>query len=225
LNAEIFMLNPMFENVPPASVISSVGADPGEVPVFLDQGRLSFSGTDPVPEGEAMANATVFITAHDRPNLIEVELSDAATLGELHDLLAAAGIKVDGETFIFVDEAEEHEQGERHQPLRQFRHGSRIHICRCRRIDVTVNYLNKSERHEFAPGARVRSVKEFAVRKFGLSPKDAAEHVLQICHSAKRPPSDTPLTELLRDSGCALCFDLVPEKRVEGCDDYTACAR
>ena len=49
-----------------------------------------------------------------------------------------------------------------------------------------------------------------------LNPKDAAEHVLQLCNSTKRPPSDTRLNELVQRHECAVCFDLVPEKRVEG---------
>jgi hypothetical protein len=49
-----------------------------------------------------------------------------------------------------------------------------------------------------------------------MDPKDAAEHVLQLCNSTDRPPSDTPLHQLVHGPHCALCFDLVPEKRVEG---------
>jgi hypothetical protein len=59
----------------------------------------------------------------------------------------------------------------------------------------------------------------FEVHKFGLNPKDAAEHVLQLCGSTKRPVTDTPLNELLAKHECALCFDLIPEKRVEGSND------
>ena len=59
-------------------------------------------------------------------------------------------------------------------------------------------------------------MKERAVHKFELSPKDAAEHVLQLCQSTDRPASDTPLFQLAGDHGCAVCFDLVPDTRVEG---------
>jgi hypothetical protein len=59
-------------------------------------------------------------------------------------------------------------------------------------------------------------VKEWAVHKFELNPKDAAEHVLQLCQSTDRPSTDTPLLQLVGDHACTLCFDLVPDKRVEG---------
>ena len=139
-----------------------------------------------------------------------------ATLGDLHEKLAILGVTVDDEAFVFIDEAEEHEQGERHEPLRRLKHGSRVHVSRCKRIATTVNFLDKSEMREFAPGARVRAVKEWAVRVFHMDPKDAAEHVLQLCNSTERPPSDTPMHQLVHGHHCALCFNLVPEKRVEG---------
>ena len=163
-----------------------------------------------------MSQLLVFIQAHGRAEILEAELPPTATLGDLHDALQVLGIVVDTETFIFIDEAEEHEQGERHKRLPHVKHGSRIHVGRCKRIATTVNFLDKSEEREFPPGARVRAVKEWAVHVFDMDPKDAAEHVLQLCNSTDRPPSDTPLHQLVHGDPCALCFDLVPEKRVEG---------
>jgi hypothetical protein len=162
-----------------------------------------------------MSKITVFIQAHGRPGVAEAQLSEVATLGELHDALAAAGITIDSEMFVFIDDAEEHTQGQRQDQLHGLKHGCRIHVSRCKRIKTTVHFLEKTFEHEFPPGARVRAVKERAVRKFEMSPTDAAEHVLQLCKSTTRSPSDTALHQLV-EHGCALCFDLVPEKRVEG---------
>ncbi len=163
-----------------------------------------------------MTNVPIFIQIGGQADIVEAEVAPPATLGDLHDKLAALGIAVDDETFIFIDEAEEHEHGEHHQPLDRLKPGSRIHVSRCKRIATTVNFLDRSETREFAPGARVRRVKEWAVHVFHMGPKDAAEHVLQLCGSAERPPSDTPLHQLVHGGHCSLCFDLVPEKRVEG---------
>jgi hypothetical protein len=163
-----------------------------------------------------MSKAVIFIQVHGRPGILEAELSEAATLGELHDALGLLGIEVNAETFIFIDESEDHQHGDRHHPIRGVKHGSRVHVSRCKRIKTTLHFLDKTAEHEFAPGARVRAVKAWAVHTFKMNPKDAAEHVLQICKSTKRPPSDTPLQELVDGHGCALCFDFVPEKRVEG---------
>lgn len=158
----------------------------------------------------------IFIQEHGRPGIIEAALKDKATIGDLHDVLVASGVAVDGETFIFIDEAEEHIHGERQHPLPGIKRGCRIHVSRCKRIKVTVHFLDKTEEHEFPPGVRVRAVKAQAVHNLHIMPKDAAEHVLQLCGSTERPASDTPLHQLVEGHGCAICFDLVPEKRVEG---------
>lgn len=97
-----------------------------------------------------------------------------------------------------------------------FKHGSRIHLARCRRIKTTIHFMAQTIEREFAPGARVRAVKAWAAHELKISPTDAAEHVLQLCGSTDRPPGDTPLHELARGHHCEVCFDFVPEKRVEG---------
>ena len=163
-----------------------------------------------------MSKFIIFIQKHGCAGVLEAELAETVTVGLLHDALAAAGVELDADTFIFIDEAEERVLGERHIPVHGLRHGSRVHVCRCHRIKTTVHFLDKSAEHSFPPGARIRAVKAWAVRSFGIDPKDAAEHVLQLCHSSDRPPSDTPLQQLLQGHHCAVCFDLVPEKRVEG---------
>ena len=158
----------------------------------------------------------IFIQEHGRSGIIEATLKEAATIGDLHDVLVAAGIGVDGDTFIFTGEDENHIHGERHHQLHGIKHGTRIHVSRCKRIKATIHFLDKSEEHEFPPGARVHTVKAQAIHAFHMTPKDAAEHVLQLCKSTERPSSDTPLHQLVEGHGCAVCFDLVPEKRVEG---------
>ena len=163
-----------------------------------------------------MSNITIFVQTHGRADILEAELAAAATVGELHDRLAALGIPVETETVIFVDEAEEHLPPERHHPIHGLKHGSRIHVGHCKKIAVTVHFHDKTKEHNFAPGARVSAVKQWAVAKFELPPKDAADHVLQLCGSSTRPATDTPLHQLVQGHDFALCFDLVPEKRVEG---------
>jgi hypothetical protein len=163
-----------------------------------------------------MSKIEIFVQIHGKPGLLETELTETATLGELHDALTKLGLTIDAETFVFIDEAEQHEQGHHHERVSRLKHGCRVHVTRCTQTDTTVHYLDKTAEHKFPPGARVRAVKAWAVEKFRLSPKDAAEHVLQLCKSTERPATDTPLHQLVHGHDCALCFDLVPEKRVEG---------
>src|SRR5437868_4328447 len=113
-----------------------------------------------------MTKNLIFIQAQDRPGILEVELSEAAMLGDLHDALKAVGIAFDAEAFIFIDEAEEHLHGQRQEPIRGLKQGARVHVTRCRRIKTTVHFLDKAAESEFPPGARVRAVKEWAAHTF-----------------------------------------------------------
>ena len=168
------------------------------------------------PERKAMKQNIIFIQVHERPGVSEAQVVEAATLGDVRKVIEAAGVLLDAELHIFLDEAEEPLHGDHGQLIHGLRHGSRVHVSPCKRIKTTAHYLERAAEHEFAPGARVRAVKAWAAHTFKLSPKDAAEHVLQICKSTQRPAADTPLHEIVSGHHCALCFDFVPEKRVEG---------
>jgi hypothetical protein len=163
-----------------------------------------------------MAQSILFVQVQGDARIIEVATGENVTASELHGALSSAGIPVGPEFFVFIDEAEEHISIEGDRPVSGAKHGARVHVTRCRRIKTTVHYLEKTIEREFPPGARVRSVKTWAAHEFHLDHKDAAEHVLQICNSKVRPASDTPLYILVAGHDCAICFDLVPEKRVEG---------
>lgn len=161
-----------------------------------------------------MSKLIVFVQVQGHPGVLEAEMPATATLGQLHDALAAAGVKPDGDSFVFIDDAEDPVAGDRQDPAPGLKHGGRVFVSRWKRITTTVHFLEKTAEREFPPGVRVRAVKEWAVHKFEMSAKDAAEHVLQLCQSSDRPSSDTPLAQLA--NGCAVCFDLVPDQRVEG---------
>jgi hypothetical protein len=163
-----------------------------------------------------MTELKLFVQVQGDPGVIEVAVAETITGAELHDALSRAGVSIAPELFVFVDEAEDHIPHDSGQNVPGLQHGGRIHVARCHRIKTTVHYLERTIERTFSPGARVRSVKKWAAHEFHLDHKDAAEHVLQICNSKDRPASDTPLHFLTHDHVCAVCFDLVPEKRIEG---------
>ena len=95
---------------------------------------------------------------------------------------------------------------------------SRVHIHRCRQVEVTVNFNADQLKDCFPPSTTVARVKKWAVGKDGvdMSPVDATEHLLQICHSNDRPDEDVHIGSLLKVADRDLCFDLVAKQRVEG---------
>lgn len=164
-----------------------------------------------------MERALAFLQVQDKPGIIEIELPTESTVGDILDAIAKHGVTEMSDATLFVDEDEEgYELTDRKKKVKGIKRGCRLHLSRCRKIAVTVNFLERTIDHKFAPGARVRRVKAWAVEKLKLDPKDAGEHVLRICGTTTEPATDTPLHELTNGRECSVCFDLVPVKRVEG---------
>lgn len=93
----------------------------------------------------------------------------------------------------------------------------KLHVTRCRHVEVTVRFNGETAKRRFQPGATIGRVHHWAARRaFGLSPRDAAEHVLQIQGTQKRPDRDVHIGALADGKVCAVAFDLVPRKQVEG---------
>ena len=95
---------------------------------------------------------------------------------------------------------------------------SRVHIHRCKSVEVTINYNQDQKKGFFPPSATVDWVKEWAVAKdqYGLSPVDAAEHVLKLCNTGDVPDGEVHIGALVKYPDATVCFDLVPKQRVEG---------
>lgn len=91
----------------------------------------------------------------------------------------------------------------------------RVHVHRCRKVEVTLHFNELTEVMQFAPANTVEHVKKRFVHAIRMSPVDATEHVLQICGSNDRPEPDTQIGTLVCGC-CEICFNLVPIKRIEG---------
>ena len=95
--------------------------------------------------------------------------------------------------------------------------GIKIHLHRCRHVEVAVTFNGEAVHHRFAPGSTVARVKRWAAEhKFGMSPEEASEHVLQLAGSHDRPSPGTHLGTLVTCPHCRLAFQLVPDERVNG---------
>lgn len=93
----------------------------------------------------------------------------------------------------------------------------RLHEGRCQRVSVSVTFNGVTKSRDFPPVTRVSHVHQWATHNaFDMSPRDAAEHVLELVGSDDRPDADTQIGTLTSGTLCAVAFDLVPFKRVEG---------
>jgi hypothetical protein len=93
----------------------------------------------------------------------------------------------------------------------------RLHMSRCRHVDVSVSFNGELAKRRFSPSATIARVHHWAARRaFEMAPRDAAEHVLQLQNSTTRPDRDVHIGTLTAGKACCVSFDLVPRKRVEG---------
>lgn len=100
--------------------------------------------------------------------------------------------------------------GERFEPLR-------LHVTRCQSIAVSVRFNGTVQERPFAPCASIERVRRWATRRaFGLTQRDAGEHVLELCANGTRPDTDIHVGVLVDDNCGSVEFDLVPQARVEG---------
>jgi hypothetical protein len=93
----------------------------------------------------------------------------------------------------------------------------KVHVHRCRHVEVGVTFNNETVHHRFGPGTTIARVKRWAAEhKFKMSPEEASEHVLQIKGTHDRPAPGTHLGTLVTCPKCEVAFDLVPDQRVNG---------
>lgn len=95
--------------------------------------------------------------------------------------------------------------------------GVKIHAHRCRHILSAINFNGDTVRHRFGPGTTVARARNWAAeRQFGMTPSEAAEHVLQLSGTQDRPAPGAHLGALASSPTCIVTFDLVPNERVNG---------
>jgi hypothetical protein len=173
------------------------------------------------------------VTQHDKPDEIELFLQGEGireiTLvriprdGTVRDVIAVArthGLSAPAEedVSVLLEDADAPLGPDTPLTAAGIGRHSRVHLHRCRKVAVTVNFNADHKTESFSPSATVARVKKWAVSKrgFSLSDVDATEHLLQVCGSTNRPDEDVHIGTLVQAPACVVCFDLVPKQRVEG---------
>lgn len=167
-----------------------------------------------------MANVELFVQGEGDG----VELVRVSDDGRVRDIVAAAHSRGlldanDGESPIVMIEDEDKELDlDASLSAAGIGHRGRVHVHRCRRVEVTVDYNGRSINEDFPPSTTIRRVTKWALGEggFDLRGVDATDHALRISNSTERPDEDTHLGNLVQVPGCSVGFDLAPKSRVEG---------
>lgn len=163
-----------------------------------------------------MKSIDLFYQGEGIGEISHVELEPNSTFAALKALLVEKHkIPVDARLFI-EDEEEPINEGALLKDCATAR-GLKVHIHRCRHVEVTVAFNGETVERRFPPSTTVARVKRWAAeKKFGMSEEDAGEHVLQIAGTHDRPTPGTHIGALTSGTVCALAFDLVPDERING---------
>ena len=172
-------------------------------------------------EGYNMSEIEIFLQGENIPEITLVRVPGNGTVRDILEAAKAQGLRLGGDEaslIILIEDAEKVLALDLPFEEAHIRHRSRVHIHRCRRLEVTVNFNADHKTHSFPPSTAVEHVKRWAVGEdgFNLQSIDATDHLLQICSSTIRPDGDTHIGSLVQFPNCMLCFDLVPKQRVEG---------
>jgi hypothetical protein len=161
----------------------------------------------------------LFVQGEGIADIQLVRVDEQSTLRDLVGKLGSAFTEADAaaDDFVFLLEDSERELAS-DKSLKELgiKNRERIHINRCRKVKVSVNFNGREIADAFSPSKTIAKIKHWADKEFDINGVDRTEHALQICDTAKRPDEDTHLGALVRHPNCQICFDLVPKKRVEG---------
>ena len=169
---------------------------------------------------DAADHIELFLQGEGIPKITLVKVHPKDMLADIVKVACEHGLSIpaDSEVFIFVENMD----GPLELNVKIDEAGltsrSRVHIHRCKEVEVTINYGRDQKKGFFPPSATIDWVKEWAVGKgqYDMSPVDAAEHVLKVCNSGDQPDEDVHIGTLAEFPDGTLCFDLVPKQRVEG---------
>lgn len=168
-----------------------------------------------------MTTIEIFVQGEGIPDIALVRVPGDGTVGDIVEAGRAQrrpGAGDAGQLVVFLEDEEEALDPAATLAAAGIRHRGRVHLHRCHRVAVTVNYNGRQIVRDFPPSTTVRRVKRWVDSKegFDLRGVDATEHLLQVCGTTVRPDEDTHIGTLVTLPGCPLCFDLVAKQRVEG---------
>jgi len=166
-----------------------------------------------------MAMIDVFYQGEQLGEVQHLALDASSTIGVLQAAIREKhGIVY--ETFLFLENGEE--VIEELVCISEHARGGnlKVHVHRCRHVEVTVGFNGRVAERRFSPAATVAKIKRWAAEeKFGMTPEEAGEHVLQIAGTHHRPAPGTHVGALTDGRVCGVAFDLVPDERVNGASE------
>jgi len=168
-----------------------------------------------------MSNTRVYVQSEHFSDIKLVEIDDHATLADLKGAALALlppGTDVANLSISVEDDDGDEDEATGSRHIKDLNHGQgvRVHLHRCKQVEVSVRFAGRTEQHHFRPATTIGRIRKWAGHQFGMKPSDIAEHVLQLAGSDVQPDMDTHVGALVQHPHCVIVFDLVPAHRING---------
>lgn len=171
------------------------------------------------PKQSAAMLTRVYVQSEYFPDVRLVEVDDEATIDELMRLAIALLPPGTDETEVILSVEDDDEDAHAHSThVKHLKkeHGIRLHLHRCKHVEVHVRFGAEIVHHQFRPATTVARIRLWAGYELGMALGDIAEHVLQIAGTTEQPDGDTHVGTLAKCPHCSVAFDLVPAHRING---------
>jgi len=163
----------------------------------------------------------IFYQGEGLADIQHLEVEPEATFGAVRARLGARHPGVI-DALLFIEEEEAPIENAVCVKDRAGPTGLKIHLHHCRHVEVTVAFNGVQVERRFSPASTVARVKHWAAAdKFGMSPEEAGEHVLQVAGKHDRPAPGTHIGTLTDGRVCGVAFDLVPDHRINGAGGWS----
>lgn len=164
-----------------------------------------------------MSKINVFLQGDGIKDIVRLQFEPRSTALDVKRVCASQlGVQMDSETAVFLEDREEPLEDTATLESLTDKHGVRLHVHRCRHVEVKVTYSSRTVEHTFGPGVTVGTIKRFAAKELGITKEDAAELIMQIVGTQEQPDVDVHIGSLVACPACAIEFDLVPNPRIQG---------
>jgi hypothetical protein len=146
---------------------------------------------------------------NEHPEIIEVE-----GMALVRELLV--GEDPDGR--VWVEETDEELDLGITLEAAGIRHHHHVHRGRCRQVEVVVRFNGRNYEHDYGPASTINTVEKWAFgpEAAGLSPEQAAKHVLAVPGADHFLEDGVHVGSLVSPGSCKVILDLLPRSRFEG---------
>ncbi|MER8674600.1 hypothetical protein [Mesorhizobium sp. M0037] len=163
-----------------------------------------------------MDNIDIYYQGETIRSFEHLEIGAEEAFASLQSLIAKKH-GISDKAFLFVEDEDDPVEAKAKVRSKAGRSGVKVHIHRCRKVEVVVHFKDKSFHDAFAPGATIARVKHWvAVRKLGMTDEEASHHHLQVTGTTNQPEPSTHIGTLVEHPRCRVEFDLVTTPKVNG---------